>query len=188
MIKRLLAGAALMALASTSFANTTGSLDGTDPIWDGCGSSTATGCFYDAIEFNVSATGSYSFTTFYPGDTTIDENLDGFLFIFEGIFDPADPGASIAADDDYSGDFGCTGANCSQIGSVDLTAGTSYFLVISSFTNAPTSFGQPTGPWEIVDASGAGDVKFKTAVVPVPAALWLMGSGLLGLAALRRRS
>jgi hypothetical protein len=34
-----------------------------------------------------------------------------------------------------------------------------------------------------IDASGCGDVR----VVPVPAALWLFASGLLGLVGLRRR-
>ncbi len=184
MIRKTLAAIALLSLSSTAFSAhiVSGSLDASDPTWDGCGSSLATGCYYDVVEFNVSASGLYTFDAFYAGDTSIDENLDGIIEIYEGGFDPLAPGVGgIAFDDDGPG-----GSNTSQILDVSLSAGTTYFMVISSFTNVANSFGQPTGPWEVTGV-GAGDVTFKTTVIPVPAAVWLFVSGLAGLGALRRR-
>ncbi|MEM6640457.1 MAG: VPLPA-CTERM sorting domain-containing protein [Pseudomonadota bacterium] len=177
MLKKVLATVGVTALAHAASANMiSGSLENTDPTWDGCGSGAATGCFYDVVEFTVDADGLYTFDAFYPGDTGLDENLDGVLEIYEGSFDPLAPGG-IAFDDDGPG-----GSNTSQILDVDLDAGVTYFAVISSFSNAPTSFGQATGDWEL-SASGAGNVTF----VPVPAAVWMMLSALGALGFTRRR-
>ncbi|MCP3982201.1 MAG: hypothetical protein GY716_23075 [bacterium] len=38
-------------------------------------------------------------------------------------------------------------------------------MVVSSFTDAPSSFGQPTGPWEVT-GTGAGTVTFGTCIDP----------------------
>ena len=182
MLKKLLAGAAMLALSNFAMATgvtvISGSLDVSDPTWDGCGSSTASGCNYDALAFTVTADGMYDFDAFYAGDTSLDLNLDGILEIYDDSFDPLSPGAgSIAFDDDGPG-----GSNTSQILDVSLTTGTTYFLVVSSFSDAPTSFGQPNGEWEVT-ISGPGKVQ----VVPVPAALWLLGSASRGMGVLRRR-
>lgn len=174
MFKKLLAGAALLSLSfSASAATFSGSLDPTDPTWDGCGSGAATGCNYDTVVFEVTADGAYDFTATY----TDAMNLDGILEIYEGSFDPLAPGVgSIGFDDD-----GPAGSTESQILGLGLTAGTTYIAVISSFSDVPTSFGEPNGAWEL-DITGPG------AVIPVPAAVWLFGSGLIGLLGLRRRS
>ena len=187
MIKKIFAGLCLLGMSSGAFATTQGVLDINDGVWDGCGASSGVGCAFESIQFTVDADGAYTLTTLYAGDTTLDENLDGYIYVYENSFDSTDNGVSaIASDDDYSGDFGCVGPNCSQV-MVGLTAGTSYFLVITSFDDAPSSFGQNEGPWEIVGADGPGNVTFK-APVPVPGALLLMASGLLGLGAARRKS
>lgn len=183
MVRKLLAGIALLSLSTSAFAvtsNFTGSLDASDPLWIGCGSSAATDCNYDVIKFTVSASGLYDFDAFYPGDTGSSANLDGILEIYENSFDAGAPGlSSIGFSDD-----GPDGSNTSQILGLSLSTGTTYFAVISSWDSAPTSFGQPNGPWELtINGPGSADPN----VVPVPAAIWLMGSGLAGLAALRRR-
>ncbi len=182
-ILSLMALACTLALTATAGAATTsGSLDLSDPTWGGCGSTVPLSCNYDVVEFTVDTTGLYTIDTFYPGDVPADENLDGYIRVFESAFDPANDGIDqIAFDDDGPG-----GQNTSQILDLTLTAGTSYFLVVTSFTDVPTIFGQPNGAWE-ADANGVGEVTFA-APIPVPAAVWLMMSGLIGLIAMRRRS
>lgn len=175
----------LLAFAGLGHAGTlviTDSLGGTDPTWDGCGSGTATGCFYDAYEFTVTVSGAYDFDAFYPGDTSIDANLDGIIEIYDSAFDPTQPGVnSIAFDDDGPG-----GSNTSQILALGLTAGTTYIYVQSSFSDVPTSFGQPTGPYEMT-IQGPGDIMLVNGVpVPAPGMLFLMVCGLFGLGLLRR--
>lgn len=43
------------------------------------------------------------------------------------------------------------------------------------------------GNWKLDFAGGIGTLSYTVAAVPVPAAVWLMGSGLLGLVAVARR-
>ena len=83
-------------------------------------------------------------------------------------------------------DAACIGSNCSGF-EATLTAGTTYVLVQSTFTDVPNSFGQPEGPYDMT-ITGPGAISVVGAPVPLPAAAWLMISGLLGLAALRRRA
>lgn len=167
--------------ATAGAASTSGSLDASDPTWGGCGSATPLECNYDVVEFTVGTTGLYTIDTFYPGDADLDENLDGYIRLFANMFDPSLDGVDqIAFDDD-----GPDGSNTSQILDVTLTAGTSYFLVVTSFTDVANSFGQPNGAWE-ADINGAGEVNITA--VPVPAAIWFMMSGLIGLIGMKRRS
>lgn len=175
----------LLAVAGVShagMATITGSLDTTDPQWNGCGSSLATGCYYDFYEFTVTLNGAYNFNAFYPGDTSIDENLDGIIEIYQGSFDPTQPGVNaIGFDDDGPG-----GSNTSQILGLGLTAGTTYIYVQSSFSDVATSFGQPTGPYEMT-IDGPGDINVGNGTdVPAPGMLFLLVSGLFGLGLLRR--
>lgn len=193
--KTALCAAGLFALSGTAMADTvqfSGSIDGSEPTFDNpaTGATTITG--YDVTEFSVDADGSYDFLSFYAGDAAADENMDGYLVLYEGSFDPLGT-TFFANDDDYTAgeiaglaafDGACVGQNCSGF-SADLMAGTSYFLVQTSFTDAATSFGQPTGPYDST-ITGPGTITVAGAV-PVPAAVWLFMSGILGLGAMRRR-
>ena len=155
-----------------------GTLGPGDPTFTNPLSGACAVCFYDTVEFTVDTDGLYTFDGFYPGDTSIDENLDGYLILYANSFDPTDAGTNIIASDDD----GPGGSNTSQILDVSLMAGTSYFMVVTSFSDAPTSFGQPTGPWEL-SGEGAGNITVGRDV-PAPATLWL---ALLGLGVLAHR-
>jgi hypothetical protein len=181
-----LASAALFAFSAPAMAGTvmiSGEIDGSEMTFDNPDTGAATLTPFDTFEITVSETGMYDFLSFYAGDPNADENLDGFLSIYETF-----PGTSLAFDDDYSAggipglpDADCVGSNCSAF-SVMLTAGVTYTLVQTSFTDVANSFGQPTGAYDIT-ITGAGDIT----VVPLPAAAWLMFSGLAGLGFLRRK-
>ena len=190
LFKGTLATAGLFALSMPVMADTvmiSGTIDGSEPTFDNPLSGATTLTSYDTVEFTVTADGMYDFLSFYAGDVDADENMDGYLLLYAGS---GIGGSAIVGDDDYTaGDIGglaafdgaCVGSNCSGF-SATLTAGTTYTLVQTSFTDVANSFGQPTGSYDIT-ATGSGDIR----VVPVPAAVWLMMSGLAGLGFMRRK-
>jgi hypothetical protein len=139
--------------------------------------------FFQTFEFNVPETGEYHILSFYDGDPATGEYLDGFLALYEAF-----PGSSIVFNDNYSAggiaalsefDDACFGQNCSAF-SVFLTAGFTYQLLQTSFTGSPHLQGFPTGSYETTIV-GPGQL----VTLPLPAALWLFGSGLAGLACFR---
>ena len=192
-LKGTLAVAGLFALSAPAMADTvsiSGVIDDSDPTYDHPLSGANALTNFDAIEFSVSEDGMYDFLSFYAGNTDADENMDGVLILYDG-FDPLDGAIGvIGSDDDYNAgdvpglsdfDGACVGSNCSGFTAM-LTAGTTYTLVQSSFTDVANTFGQPTGSYDLT-LTGPGDIS----VVPVPAAVWLMLSGLAGLGFMRRK-
>lgn len=177
-------GVGLLAFGNASAsASYSGVLDGSSPTFQNPLSGTCASCAYDVQAFTVDTDGLYTIDAFYPGDTGLDENLDGYLILYADGFDPMDAATGIIGSDDD----GPGGSNTSQILDIALTAGTTYFLVTTSFDDAPTSFGQNLGPFENTIA-GAGNVTLVGAPIPVPAAVWLLGSALIGLGATRRKA
>lgn len=78
---------------------------------------------YDIIQFVVPADGAYTIDLAY--------NYDGYANLYSDIFDPADAcgaGTYIGGSDDFSSLFD------GQI-QADLVAGTTYFLIVSSYNN-----------------------------------------------------
>ncbi len=135
---------------------------------------------YSVQAFTVSADGMYDISSIQGFDSNTDQ-YDGFIFLYANNFDPLDPLMNgVAADDD-----GATGAGSSEIMGISLSAGTTYYLVTSSFDPAVTAFGSGAGPFENT-ISGPGTVELVSNV-PLPAAAWLLMSGLLGLGVFRRR-
>lgn len=135
---------------------------------------------YSVQAFSVTADGLYDISSIQGIDSD-GAQYDAFLFVYANAFDPIDPLTNgFAADDD-----GSTGPGSSEMMGLSLSAGTTYFLVTSAFDPAPTAFGSGAGPFTNT-ISGPGDVLLDGAVVPVPAALWLLISGLAGLRMMRR--
>jgi hypothetical protein len=94
---------------------------------------------------------------------------------------------------------------------ISLTAGTSYWFSVANFADGWTwALANPTGPfigtelYDAVQSTGSDclnggphcgpwtsltgtDFAFRIEAVPIPAAVWLFGSGLLGLVGMARR-
>jgi hypothetical protein len=89
---------------------------------------------YTVLNFNVAASGSYSFLadTNIPGPT-----WDTYTFLYSGSFDPNNPLTNAITGNDDLGDTTRSGFTTT------LTAGTNYFFVTTGFSN--TSFGAFTG-------------------------------------------
>jgi hypothetical protein len=86
-------------------------------------SGTGTSVYYDAISFQVTTTGSYTFTNTAP--------FDGFGVFYQTSFSPASPLTNaLDADDDTNGN--------DPVHVVTLTAGVTYILVTTSFYNGDT--------------------------------------------------
>ena len=203
----------LIALTSASYADTVfynGAITTTDLTSHVAGqSTTAPGIqYYDLFSLTVTTTGSYTFelssrNTAAAGSSNA---LDTWLALFTTVFNPVTPGAPSTSNDDFSatltvlpGPFtgdgltsaatGFVGAQPSSRFAFSLTAGTTYFLYVSSFratTYVRTGTeGGPTGPyWGGV--TGPGTIVF----VPEPstaALLGLVGVGAVGLGVWRKR-
>ena len=75
--KENLYAAVVLTFAFTITAGTAsfgGSLNPSNPLWDGCGS--GTGCNSDVLASPVITDGLYDISTLYPGGVTFQENLD----------------------------------------------------------------------------------------------------------------
>ncbi|MGF1634876.1 MAG: PEP-CTERM sorting domain-containing protein [Phycisphaerae bacterium] len=121
---------------------------------------------YEVTPMFVNTTGSYSVTT----DTSGASAYDGYLLLYAGAFDPADPLDSLIAFNDDAGGFTLSSVTTS------LDVGTQYFIVQTGFGN--TDFGTYTGEIDGVGVASIG-------LVPEPASLAAVG--LAGLGLVRRR-
>jgi hypothetical protein len=148
--------------------------------------------------------GTYIFELASRNTTGTPSNaLDTYFRIYANTFDPAAPGTGIASNNDFTGMLtvlpgpfafagltnqatGFTGAQPGTRGAVNLTAGRTYFFVVTSFRD--TSFvgtgstAQPTGNYWY-GISGPGPI------VPEPSTVALLGFGVVaaGVGAWRKR-
>jgi hypothetical protein len=130
-----------------------------------------------AQAFSVSANDSCDISSIQAG-------FDGYIFVYQDPFDPADPTSNfVAGDDDGDGGIGT-----SDIQGLGLNSGVTYQLISTGFANGDegefnNSISCPTA---IVSLAAAGPP------APIPAnfnwALLLLASGLIGFALLRLRN
>lgn len=203
----------LVALTSASYADTVfynGAIATTDLTAHVTGQSSVGSAiqYYDLFSLTVTTTGSYTFelssrNTALAGSSNA---LDTWMALFTTVFNPVTPGAPSTSNDDFTGALtvlpgpfggagvtstatGFTGAQPSSRFAFSLTAGTTYFLYVSSFRDTTYvgtgTEGRPTGPyWGGVN--GPGTIVF----VPEPstaALLGLVGVGVVGLGVWRKR-
>jgi hypothetical protein len=141
------------------------------------GTGTGSGSFQPSVTFTSGfwTTHSIVLTATAPGTVHADMMID---WIDNG------PGNNIGVDGPFpvTAEFGmaptspCSGMGC-------YTVGNTFTLTTLDGPNADGIPGNPmtTGPFQGYNAAFNGTLTV-TSVVPVPAAVWLLGSGLLGLA------
>lgn len=128
---------------------------------------------YNVYQFNVTTSGQFTFNL-----TALDPSTyDTFLHLFVDAFNPmdlSDPAANfLAANDDLNPNDPTLG---SRLLNVNLTAGTTYFLVVDGF------FGTDAGAYA-ASITGPGTIN----VVPEPSTTALCLFALAGIAFVARR-
>jgi hypothetical protein len=146
-------------------------------------------------------------TTVAPGTTALNPSSSQFSALSNvdalaqqlnldnpGIVDPANFDTDdLPADGDYFGDaFGATWLGALPVSSMGLL-GTSldFYYMTGRSVAAITEQFENGAKWSFDIANGVGSLTYTTnpagPVVPVPAAVWLLGSGLIGLMGVARR-
>ncbi|MFQ5643327.1 MAG: VPLPA-CTERM sorting domain-containing protein [Thiogranum sp.] len=142
---------------------------------------------------NVGEIGDYRMVQAAGGNTSVD--VEGWLRVFDW-FDPTPIfGTEETTNLAIAGDLSIADGNnhnWSGSGSFDLTTalwdGRDY--VGLTLQNTLTAFSTLPGDQAMIQKKAVGSeitVSIETSPVPVPAALWLFGSGLLGLVGIARR-
>ncbi|MEZ5164149.1 MAG: PEP-CTERM sorting domain-containing protein [Fimbriimonadaceae bacterium] len=154
-------------------------------------SGVGTAVSYHVQEFHVTVSGNYEFEVF--GTT----HPDTYIFLYQGAFDPNNQFVGlVGGDDDFSSSFTMLsdnggiggGFNSSKMGGgtgdfgdqgVAMTAGVSYFAVVTGFGNGDA------GEFNAAIGNGQGDV--IAGAVPEPTTMAIFGLGAAALAARKRR-
>ncbi|MBK9128136.1 MAG: hypothetical protein IPM13_10085 [Phycisphaerales bacterium] len=104
---------------------------------------------YVALPLNVASDGLYLIGAMYGPSATGGASWDGFLHLYDGVFNPANALANLVGLDDD----GSTGLNASAIW-IELRSGVSYTLVVTTFSSGATSPAQ-VGDFTFYLAGGA---------------------------------
>lgn len=134
------------------------------------------------VDFHVTDSGSFDITAWEPSGS----DVDPYMILF---YNPVSYGNFIEGDDDSgSGDNAFIDRNLS-IGSYVLALSTSYLSLAEAVTGYNASVDRRSDGWlNVTISSYNGTATFDNpSAVPVPAAAWLFGTGLIGFAGMRKR-
>jgi hypothetical protein len=114
----------------------------------------ATDVAFESVEIEVTQTGAY---TILSDQTNFGLLWDGYLLVYEGVFDPASPlDGLIALNDDYRGTLlPGTGVGYSGVENLTLTEGVVYFIVHTGYAD------DDAGPYQ-AQITGPGAIRIFT--------------------------
>jgi hypothetical protein len=201
----------IFALSSVSYADIVygdGALTAASPTAHATGQSTSGSAlqYYNVFAFTVDTSGSYIFELASINSVGTPSNaLDTWLGVFANTFNPPALGTPAFSNDDFTGTLtvlpgpyvsmgltatstGFTGAQPGSRLTGTLTAGTQYFLYVSSFRDttfvSTTSSGQAVGQYYF-GISGPGAI--SGIPEPTTVALLTLGALVVGLRTVRKR-
>lgn len=134
------------------------------------------------VDFHVTDSGFFNISASEPSSS----DVDPYMILF---YNPVSYGNYIEGDDDSgSGDNAFIDRNLS-IGSYVLALSTSVLSLSEAVNGYNSSVDRRSDGWlNVTISSENGTATFdKPSAVPVPAAAWLFGTGLIGFAGMRKR-